>query len=1394
MTATAQTLKQVTEKEQAMFGNMIRSRELLYKCVAFCVWLAICMTCRAAAWASVVNFTASEPNEDGSVQLDWVVTGSSYAGGIRFNVAVSRSDVNDLKSSTILAGAYMDQRNNVRGSLVDTPPVAGKTYYYWLNCAPYNSSYYNNFAYLWLNGEYDRIHNSSPYGPITVYIPAPLTLSASDGTVPGGIEVTWTDDGTAQYELFRGETAEGPFNSIALVSTNAYFDSAVEWGHPYWYYVNRLSGQKRSARLMASNGTDPNRGSNVNEGLPGTDGVLPKIIDVDVGELWLTDEGPYYCFLTWNDFDKNRYFVTSVTFDLIRSNSGESVWSPAPTKVLSEGDQIEIFDLQKIAGKSIEKGKHGQYELNVTWEVADKVADKVLEVEKQPGKRPCVCDDVKVFFHKYEMEGGIPNWFRYWPSDGAISASKFDLGHWNQYDGKFRFCTDVKALNTGTSLKWDENELKGDHSNDPQYTTACVSFDRRKFPHIQQSIGECKHRYLLGINAAAHGDKFELLNIDDEGSRGLAALASVVAHESQHGELADDLYGRVGALLFVGEEAYNFNIESVSQLKSLVDEYPMSILDFNWAKRYRYKQKIGDAMNGTAFVTDFDGDGIADDTEISNAYSDWGFSVTNPDSLGIASFFNEPARTTYSIVGDNEVLARAAVTMVNKRPQINTKDDWAWPGNNVLHNYEHRGQCPGCELMGLYWKYPDAMLENNGVLAQDQWCEIGDEMKKVVQRFARKSRKDWTFEIQRYGAEKNMVRKGTANVNPATGRLNAIDKLPEVLSKTGSVYVVSVEPVEKLLSDDSLSEMSWNLVLTNENETAVNVSVYCYMTDENTNALAWISTNLECIVGLSYLTISFDAQDFFLENPSRLMLYSVSIENSVNRITQQKIGSLTTAFCAHSNFAIGMGWIVPNSVTVDVTVEGVTVSGDVIRFSDDAAQIHAMLTDTNGLTVISTTIEAAGIGTNRFSMFFPGEELYRLAKPLPYAVESLRLVENGMTVHEIDVARTVNAENVQWFRPADLMIHAFAGSGAWVEPLRGADGLCSQITYSFAVSNAENVVKSCHVWATLLGTNEEHISSLNLPVALTVGTNMISISFSSIDMKAHDYDGGVYHIGNIFIESDEGEGIEVLHTDGNSITVPKNELGGVPFMVKGVPQYREAVGKNPASVDVTVDVARPDTITASALLVNGEGEYVAMARTNMTVNEVGERTLTLAFDPGEITASGRHGPYTISYLLLKSGIEGVEDIRLEDFAVRDVKERSLGAYVTATTPESVEYSWLESYPEMLATFSGNYEAMASASSPGASGGGKMWPDGSPYYVWQDFVAGTSPTNDSVFRASVHMEGNVPVVTWEPDTPELRATRVYRTFGKKTLLDVNWTDITDKDQSEYRFFKVKVEMP
>lgn len=64
---------------------------------------------------------------------------------------------------------------------------------------------------------------------------------------------------------------------------------------------------------------------------------------------------------------------------------------------------------------------------------------------------------------------------------------------------------------------------------------------------------------------------------------------------------------------------------------------------------------------------------------------------------------------------------------------------------------------------------------------------------------------------------------------------------------------------------------------------------------------------------------------------------------------------------------------------------------------------------------------------------------------------------------------------------------------------------------------------------------------------------------------------------------------------------------------------------------------------------------------------------------------------------------------------------------------------------------------------------------------------------SAFTARIEIVDNKPGITWESDTPELRATREYNTYGKKTLLDVDWTPVTDSNKDKYNFFNVEVKV-
>ena len=124
---------------------------------------------------------------------------------------------------------------------------------------------------------------------------------------------------------------------------------------------------------------------------------------------------------------------------------------------------------------------------------------------------------------------------------------------------------------------------------------------------------------------------------------------------------------------------------------------------------------------------------------------------------------------------------------------------------------------------------------------------------------------------------------------------------------------------------------------------------------------------------------------------------------------------------------------------------------------------------------------------------------------------------------------------------------------------------------------------------------------------------------------------------------------------------------------------------------------------------------------------------------------------------------------------------------TRTTAVPVPYAWLlENWPDTVAEYY-SYEAVAKAET------GKRDNAGTALQVWQDYVAGTDPTNlASRFTAKIEMVEGAPVVTWEPDLNTNGVIRAYKVYGKETLDGGGeWQYPTN---SLHRFFKVTVEMP
>ena len=84
------------------------------------------------------------------------------------------------------------------------------------------------------------------------------------------------------------------------------------------------------------------------------------------------------------------------------------------------------------------------------------------------------------------------------------------------------------------------------------------------------------------------------------------------------------------------------------------------------------------------------------------------------------------------------------------------------------------------------------------------------------------------------------------------------------------------------------------------------------------------------------------------------------------------------------------------------------------------------------------------------------------------------------------------------------------------------------------------------------------------------------------------------------------------------------------------------------------------------------------------------------------------------------------------------------------------------------------------------------------FLAQGYVAGTDPADAaSRFTAEVAFEDGKPVVSWSPalnGEGVREGVRTYRVWGKAELTDSAWVEVVSGGESDYRFFRVTVEMP
>ena len=119
----------------------------------------------------------------------------------------------------------------------------------------------------------------------------------------------------------------------------------------------------------------------------------------------------------------------------------------------------------------------------------------------------------------------------------------------------------------------------------------------------------------------------------------------------------------------------------------------------------------------------------------------------------------------------------------------------------------------------------------------------------------------------------------------------------------------------------------------------------------------------------------------------------------------------------------------------------------------------------------------------------------------------------------------------------------------------------------------------------------------------------------------------------------------------------------------------------------------------------------------------------------------------------------------------------------------VPLSWADSYDGFEAKFGKDLsKAMMMPS-------GKKDIFGHDMLVWQDYVAGTDPTDETDrFKVMIDIvDGEVQISYWpELDTAKT-ALRRYVLMGKESLMDGEWRVVDDGNESVFRFFRYSVDM-
>lgn len=180
-----------------------------------------------------MNVSATDGSSTANVAVTWAASSGATSYSVWRGTSSSSSSAASLSSSVSTT------------SYTDTSATPGVVYYYWVRAS--NTSGTSGFSSS--NTGYRKL---SP----------PASVSATDGTLTTGVNVTWNSvSGASYYRVYRATSSGGTKTSLGGWQTAlSYLDTAVVAGTTYYYFIQaavNISGTRPSAYSAYATGKKP---------------------------------------------------------------------------------------------------------------------------------------------------------------------------------------------------------------------------------------------------------------------------------------------------------------------------------------------------------------------------------------------------------------------------------------------------------------------------------------------------------------------------------------------------------------------------------------------------------------------------------------------------------------------------------------------------------------------------------------------------------------------------------------------------------------------------------------------------------------------------------------------------------------------------------------------------------------------------------------------------------------------------------------------------------------------------------------------------------------------------------------------------------------------------------